>query len=111
MTMTLHKLLLSAALSLPLLANAQNKPEDFTSSIAITTASVAPYYRLTIPLAAYLNAAHPDLRDLRVFNAAGQAVPFARLTSTGNNEESTRHEALHWFPLYASPSRQAATNR
>lgn len=102
MHMTLHAILLSAALSWPLSAAAQNAPEQFSTHVPLATPGAAPFYRVTIPLAAYLHSAHADLRDVRVFNAAGQAVPFARLASTGSSEESTRHESLHWFPLYAS---------
>lgn len=101
------KTLLAIGLCLPLTLAAQNKPEEFSLAIPITTTSAAAFYRVTIPLAAYLHSAHSDLRDLRVFNAAGQAVPFARLANTGSNEKSTRHEALRWFPLYASATNNA----
>jgi hypothetical protein len=34
-------------------------------------------YRVAIPQAVYESAAFPDLRDLRVFNGAGEVVPYA----------------------------------
>lgn len=42
-----------------------------------------PYYQLTLPAAIYQHAAHPDLRDLRIHNAAGDAVPYSWLQAQG----------------------------
>jgi hypothetical protein len=42
-----------------------------------------PYYRLTLPAAVYHYTAHPDLRDLRIRNAAGDAVPYSWLQAEG----------------------------
>jgi Protein of unknown function (DUF3999) len=46
-------------------------------SAAISLQGPGPFYRLSVPVSLYPTAAHADLRELRVRNAAGQAVPFA----------------------------------
>jgi hypothetical protein len=103
----LMHLLVGAAALLALPALAQEKPESFSTRLPIATETAMPYYRLSVPLRAYLASAHGDLRDLRVFNAAGQPVPYALLAASGSTEESVQRHELHWFPLHAS----AAHNR
>src|SRR6218665_3509203 len=49
------------------------------TSAAIALQGAGPYHRLTLPLAIYGHAAHGDLSDLRVQNAAGHAVPIFAL--------------------------------
>ncbi len=67
----------------------------------------APYQRITLPLDAYLKAAQPDLRDLRVFNADGVPVPIARTLQSGSSEKTTHSSTLHWFPLTAPKSQES----
>jgi hypothetical protein len=64
----------------------------------------APYYRLTVPVEAYLKAAQPGLADLRVFNAEGAPVAFARIAPSGSREERVTRTALRWFPLREAAS-------
>lgn len=89
-------------LLLPLAAFGQEKPAQFAARWPIETREAAPYYRLSVPLAVYLASAHGDLRDLRVFNATGQALPYSRLSIVGGNEESVQRQGLPWFPLPAA---------
>ncbi|MEI8323873.1 MAG: DUF3999 domain-containing protein [Betaproteobacteria bacterium] len=70
-------LLGAASLVAPGLGNALTPTP--TGAGSITLDGAGPYYQLTLPAAIYGHAAYPDLRDLRVRNAAGQAVPFAWL--------------------------------
>lgn len=88
---------------------AQEKPAQFATHLPIHTDATAPYYRLSVPLAAYLASAQGDLRDLRVFNAAGQPVPYARLAASGSTEEQVKKQSLRWFPLHAREDAQTAT--
>ncbi|GAB2894637.1 DUF3999 domain-containing protein [Uliginosibacterium flavum] len=90
-------LLIAATLTLPCLA--QDKPAQFATHLPISTETAAPYYRLSVPLAAYLASAHGDLRDLRVFNGSGQPVPYAQLAASGSTEEKVQRQTLRWFPL------------
>ncbi len=54
-----------------------SSPEDFAYRMRVTTQGEAAAYRVPLPLAVYQKVVHTDLADLRVFNAAGEQVPFA----------------------------------
>lgn len=75
-----------------------------TQAQPVTSAPIAlqgtgPYHRLTLPLAIHGRAAYEDLRDLRVRNAAGHAVPYAWL----RNEAVTPRTASQAVPIFALP--------
>ena len=89
---------------LPVLA--QEQPDQFSTRLPIITEAAMPYYRLNLPIQAYQSSVHGDLRDLRVFNATGQSVPYALLAATGSTEESIQRQKLVWYPLYAPSSAQ-----
>jgi len=74
-------------------------PADFRWRAPVNAETNAPYYRITLPVDAYLNAAQPGFADLRVFNAGGVPVPFARTMPAGSSERSVQRTALRWFPL------------
>ncbi len=73
-----------------------------TAPIALQGAG--PYHRLTLPLTIYSRAAYADLRDLRVRNAAGHAVPYAWLRS----EAATPRTASRNVPIFALPGIDAS---
>lgn len=77
-------------------------PLSFSWRAPLAVDASAPYQRITLPLEAYANAAQPDLRDVRVFNADDVPVPLARIQQSGASQESTLIQALHWFPLTAA---------
>lgn len=60
-----------------------------------------PFYRLELPLAVHGIAAFDDLRDLRVRNGAGQAVPFGWLDA--EPEAAQAVPASLRAPLFALP--------
>ena len=60
-----------------------------------------PFHRLELPLAIYGLAAFDDLRDLRVRNGAGQAVPFGWLD--GEPEPAQSLPTSLRAPLFALP--------
>lgn len=103
----LARLALCVAALLALPAQAGEGPEGFSTRLPILTTADMPYYRLSVPLQAYLASTHGDLRDLRIFDAAGRAVPHARLAAEGSAEQSVRRHGLRWFPLHASASGEA----
>ncbi|MBK9220096.1 MAG: DUF3999 domain-containing protein [Uliginosibacterium sp.] len=88
-------------LALPGAASAQDKPASFATRLPVQTLTRAPYYRVDLPIEVYQAAAFGDLRDLRVFNAGGQAVPHTRLAASSEMATETRKTALRWFPLSA----------
>ncbi|WP_374401097.1 DUF3999 domain-containing protein [Niveibacterium sp.] len=81
-------------------AHAAEQAADFTTRASIRVNETAPYARLTLPIDAYLAARSPDLRDLRVFNANGEAVPFALIDTPPQTRASEQQRALRWFPLH-----------
>jgi hypothetical protein len=80
------------------LANAAESPADFAFALAIENASEDALYRLGIPQTVYESAAFADLRDVRVFNAAGEVVPHAFAPQVPVARRSAP-VALPFFPL------------
>ena len=72
----------------------------------ITLQGDGPYYRLALPLALHGLAASSDLRDLRVRNAAGLAVPYAWL----HDEAAEPLVASQRVPIFALPAHAAAAD-
>ncbi|MEO8009441.1 MAG: DUF3999 family protein, partial [Betaproteobacteria bacterium] len=64
-------------LSISLAVSAAETPEDFAFAVPIDGLGGDALYRVAIPPAVYEQAAFSDLRDLRVFNGAGEVVPYA----------------------------------
>lgn len=62
---------------MPVCAASDPVPDDFAAGALLNTRGDAAIYRLSLPPAAYLGLTRDDLGDLRVFNAAGEAVPHA----------------------------------
>lgn len=54
-------------------------PDDFSRGVEIAPAP-GPFFRIDLPEAVFTGTAWPDLRDVRIFNRAGESVPFARVT-------------------------------
>ena len=67
----------------------------------ITLQGTGPFHRITVPIAIYSHTAFDDLRDVRVRNAAGQAVPFGWLG--GEQEAMAPRTASMRAPLFAVP--------
>jgi Protein of unknown function (DUF3999) len=75
---------------------------DFAERAPIELKGGGPYYLVPLPFEAYPAARFPDMRDLRVFNNAGEAVPFALIRAMPQSEQKTADVAIAWFPIYAS---------
>ena len=58
-------------------AAAAESPGDFAFAVPIQGLGADALHRVAIPQAVYESAAFSDLRDLRVFNGAGEMVPYA----------------------------------
>ena len=85
------------------LALAAPAAEDFDVRLAIEAPADASLLQLKLPADVYRAVRHADLRDVRIFNAAGEAVPMARLP------RPTETQALRVErPLVALPARAAA---
>ena len=78
-------------------------PGEFAHRAPLLFDGSGPHFRATLPLAVYLGAARADLADLRVFNGAGEEVPYALTRSNGLTRESLiQHAPRGLFPLYGS---------
>ena len=73
--------------------------DRFAQRFALELESGAAYYSVTLPAAVYAASQRNDLGDVRVFNGAGEPVPY----SLDAPRESARAPAtlrpVHWFPL------------
>ncbi|MDH4584281.1 DUF3999 domain-containing protein [Pseudomonas sp. BN415] len=81
----------------PLLAAEQ--PDDFTTRVELRLDGEGPWYRMDLPMALHFAARHADLRDLRVFNAEGEALAYALTRSSASEQRARREHALRRFPL------------
>ena len=86
----------------PLLSSAGDlSVEDFAYAISIATPGPSSAYRIAIPLDVYRNVAHADLRDVRVFNARGEAVPYEVQDAPPKPLIQSQGPSLPVFPLRA----------
>ena len=97
----MRKLALLLAALLPTMATAET-PADYAATAPVTLSGDGPYCRLTLPIAVHFAARHADLQDLRVFNGAGEAMPFTLLYDQPRTERTEQQIAVKWFPIDAS---------
>lgn len=106
--MKLHSLVCFLGLATGFASAAEN-PADYPQQAPLTLQGEGPWYRLQVPMAVQLAAKHADLRDLRVFDKEGEALPYA-LNVVSAQASSTEHSATaRLFPLYgaaADPGQQ-----
>jgi hypothetical protein len=74
------------------------QPGDFAYGQSVNAPAGAPFVRVVVPDQVFTQTAWPDLRDVRVFNASGEAVPFARMTLAPSSA-AARTIALRSFRL------------
>ena len=89
---------LLAASALPATAS-ELSPQDFAYEVLLVTPGSATAYRVSVPLDVYRNVAHEDLRDVRVFNARGEVVPYELETPEPRLAARPRGPSLPLFPL------------
>ena len=85
-----------------LTATAAESPEDFAFAMPIEGLGGDALHRVAIPQAVHEAAAFADLRDLRVFNGAGEMVPYA-FRPVERTSEKPAPVALPIFPLRGPP--------
>ncbi len=100
----MRQLLLTLAfLSLPSWAGPS--AADFNYTLPLQTQGGAAHYQLQLPPAVYLNSQRSDLGDLRMFNAAGELLPYA-VRSPILNPIPAQSVAL---PFFAQNKAQSST--
>jgi hypothetical protein len=93
--------------SLPLAALA-DAPADYSHVINLALSGKNALVQVRLPPAVYLHAQSEQLDDLRVFDAAGKALPFALLQPEPVARVSTRELPAAIFPVHAD---RTAVNR
>lgn len=91
------RLLVLLALA-PALAFAE-APNDYAYGAPIATSASTPFQRIALPTAVYGVLTQADLRDLRVFNGAGEVVPHALEPRPSTRLEAAAAIAVALFPL------------
>src|SRR5262245_20984955 len=83
------------------------EPKPYRYAAPIEVAKPAPFVALPLPAAAYAHTAQPDLRDLRIVDAAGERVPFALIDPTPAAATAERQREAMLFPLPQRPAGNA----
>ena len=102
MIKTIAVVILGFVSMVALAADAPPKPADFAYGMALQTDGKDGVYKVTVPLDVYKIVRHPDLRDIRVFNADGEVVPHVVTRSAGSVSVKSEPIELPRFPVYAS---------
>lgn len=90
------------------LAATAAEPQAYRYAAPVEIAKPAPFVEMALPPAAYAHALQPELRDLRLVDAAGERVPFALLVPTPVATRSERLREAMLFPLPPRPAGNAA---
>ena len=79
-------------------AGAQERPEQFAHAARIGGSGDDSHFRFTLPAETYRGVTRSDLGDLRVFNGAGEPVPYAFVPLRPATHKPAVH-AAKLFPL------------
>jgi hypothetical protein len=85
-------------------------PSDFAMRQPLATPGGSAFYRLELPGSVYDGAARADLGDLRVFNANGEAVPYAFLPRPAPVATASASRAFAIFPLTLDTTRPGSAD-
>ncbi len=83
-------------------ANNSDQPGDYSHLIPLSLSGKQAVVQLPVPRAVYLEARTADLRDLRLFDASGSALPFALVEQGRQLREQRASAPLAIFPIRAS---------
>jgi Protein of unknown function (DUF3999) len=79
---------------------AELHPEDFAYGMPIDTQGAGTAYRLTVPVEVFMKVAHEDLRDVCVFNARGEVVPYELRQTPAKPTTRPPGASMPLFPLH-----------
>jgi hypothetical protein len=85
-------------------AGAADGPGDYSHTVSLGVSSKQAVVQLALPRAVYLEARSADLRDLRLFDAAGTSLPFALFEPEHPSQESKSMAPVAVFPVRAPAS-------
>ncbi|MGY4531418.1 hypothetical protein ACVW0Y_000528 [Pseudomonas sp. TE3786] len=98
----LRRVAVAAAVTLATASALAEQRADYRTQVPLTLSGEGPWYRLEVPMALRLAAHFGDLRDLRVFNAEGEAQAYALTLGSAEQNETSTATAVKWFPLYSA---------
>ncbi|MEP6702216.1 MAG: DUF3999 family protein, partial [Betaproteobacteria bacterium] len=81
-------------------------PSDFGATMALTTQGGEALHRVELPVAVYAGVQHADLRDVRVFNAANELVPYALVNDAPRPPAPGEVFSPAVFPVWAVPGKR-----
>ncbi|QRY80072.1 DUF3999 domain-containing protein [Pseudomonas sp. PDNC002] len=102
--------LLAGAWLLSANASAALAPTDFSNRVPLEVSGNGPWYRVQLPIDVLFAARHGDLRDVRVFNAEGEALPYSLRSSAASEKEVRSELQARIFPLRGAAGSAAADN-
>lgn len=109
----LLNVIVMAALWLPVVGFAEetaaDAPQDYAWGMHLENEGASPFWQIALPTQVYEQTVWPDLRDVRVFNSKGEAVPFA-LTPQRQPQSAPKPVALKVFPLDIKHVKQEGQN-
>ncbi len=83
-------------------AQAAEQPRDFAYGWTLDADGSEALYEVTLPAAVYRSTARADLADVRVFNGAGEVVPYTWRPHRTTGIEAPPAAVLTLFPLKAA---------
>jgi len=89
----------AAAAAAAAAAAGPDRPGDYAHAIPVTVSGSQAIVQLQVPRAVYLEARSGDLRDLRLFDAAGTPMPFALVDRMQPDKVSTSTAPVAVFPV------------
>ncbi len=78
----------------------QPKPADFAAQLPLAVSGENGVVQFRLPLEVYQRALSADLGDVRVFNAAGRALPFAFIDAVPSERVRWRDSTARLFPIH-----------
>ncbi|MFM0503119.1 DUF3999 domain-containing protein [Paraburkholderia caffeinilytica] len=79
--------------------------DRFAQRFALELESGAAYYSVVLPAAVYAASQRSDLGDVRVFNGAGEPVPYSLDAPRESARAPATMRPVRWFPLPPAASR------
>ncbi len=73
---------------------------DFAAGYYLEIDNLGPVHVLELPPEVYATVRHANLGDIRVFNGAGETVPYGLRHLVEVQEEAGNEEEIPFFPLY-----------
>jgi hypothetical protein len=87
------------------LAASPDTPGDYAYGATVAVHGGDSHYRIVLPQAAYRGLQRADLGDLRIFNAAGEPVPYAFLVRQAEATAPAENRPVKLFPLYGDAAK------